>query len=225
MRILQTNFHGDHNLGLFGRATDNFCFVGNFVTENTLKKVKEVLSVEIMKATIANTDLLGIFSCANSRGVLLPNIVKKYELIKFKAVAKKFGLSMKILKTNYTALGNLILCNDHGAAISKIFNRSEKRLIEDCLDVEAVYGTLAKIDTVGSAGVATSAGCIVHRDATENEIKIVEDVLKVDVDIGTANFGSPFIGSCMIANKSGAVIGESTTGPEAQRIMETLELF
>jgi len=78
------------------------------------------------------------------------------------------------------------------------------------------------MSTVGSAGIVTNKGCLLHRDASGDEIKIVEQILKVNVGIGTANFGSPFVGSCMIANSHGAVVGESTTGAEITRLMETL---
>ena len=81
------------------------------------------------------------------------------------------------------------------------------------------------MNNVGSCGVATNSGCLVHRDIEENEIKKVESILKVDVDVETANFGSPFVGSCIIANSKGAIVGESSTGPEVNRIMETLGYF
>jgi translation initiation factor 6 len=109
--------------------------------------------------------------------------------------------------------------------VSKVFSKKEKKEIEDCLGVEAVFSSIAGIQTVGSCGIATEKGCLLHRDAKEEEIKIVEEVLKVKVDIGTANFGSPFVGSCIIANSKGALVGESTTGPEIVRIQEALELL
>ena len=64
-----------------------------------------------------------------------------------------------------------------------------------------------------------------HRDTKEEEIKLIEDVLKVEIDIGTANFGSPFVGSCIIANSNGTIAGLSTTAPEIERIAETLNLI
>ena len=131
-------------------------------------------------------------------------------------------MNVTVINTKFTALGNLVLCNDKGAVMSSVISKKEKKKIEDCLGVGGEYGSLASITTVGSCGIATNKGCLVHRDASEEEIKVVENILKVPVDIGTANFGSPFVGSCIIANSNGAVIGESTTGPEVTRIMEAL---
>lgn len=225
MKIIQTNFHGDHNLGLFGKSSDKFCIVGNFILDKTAKKMEEILGVKVIRTTVANTDIVGVFCCFNSNGMVLPNIMTDREIVLFKNLKEEFGMNLEILKTKFTAIGNLALANDKGAIISEIFTKKDKRRIEDCLGVEGEYSSIAKMSIVGSTGIATNKGCLIHRDATEEEIKNIESILKVPVDIGTANFGSPFVGSCFIANSSGAMIGESTTGPEVTRIMETLQFL
>jgi translation initiation factor 6 len=175
--------------------------------------------------TIANTDLVGIFCVINSNGILLPKIANKREMDFFARLKKEFGLNISILPSKFTALGNLISANDKGALISNVFSKISKSRIEDCLDVEADYSSVARQNIVGSLSVTTNKGCLLHRDAEEIEIKKIEDILKVKADIGTVNFGSPFIGSSVIANSNGAVVGDQTTGPEVTRIAETLELF
>lgn len=225
MKLLQANFHGDHNLGLFGKASDDFCILGNFVSEKNEEQAEGFLKVTVKKLTIANTDLIGVFSCINSNGILLPKITTRREIEVLKTVKKELDVNLGVLNSKFTALGNLILCNNRGAVISRNFSKRDKKRIEDCLGVESMFSTVAKTDVVGSCGVATNKGCLLHRDVDESEIKIIQDVLKVEAGIGTANFGSPFVGSCMIANSNGAVIGQSTTGPEANRILEALNLL
>lgn len=224
MQVIQTNFFGDHNLGLYARTSDKICLLGNFVSKKNEEKVSEILEVKIIKATISGTDFLGMFSAMNSSGIVLPNIIKRFELEKMKALLKSLDMNYSVVGSKFNCLGNLILCNDKGAVISKTFSKIEKKKIGNILDVEAEYGMLAGMNIVGSTAVATNKGCLVHRDASENEIKKVEEILKVDADIGTANFGSPFVGSSFFANSNGAVVGDSTTGPEVDRIYETLNL-
>lgn len=224
MKILQTNFFGDQNLGLYARASEKFCLIGNF-PQNVIEKIKSVLKVRIYHATASNTDFAGIFFSINSNGIVAPNILTDAERENLKEVAKDLGLNILFLKSKFTAIGNLILCNDRGGIVSKNLKKVEFTQIMDCLDVDLGYGRIGKIDIVGAVGVATNKGCIVHRDATDEEIKFLEEILKVDVDIGTANFGSPFLGSCMFANSKGLVVGQSTTGPEITRIMESLKLI
>jgi len=219
--LFQTNFFGDHNLGLYGKACEKICILGKSLEEKR-EKIEEVLKVKSVALTLSNTDLVGIFCALNENGIVLTRILTSFEKEKFLELKKLFGMNLLILKSKFTAVGNLILCNGKGALISKLFSKKEKKEIEDCLGVEAVFSTIAGIQTVGSCGIATDKGCLLHRDASEEEIKIVEEVLKVKADIGTANFGSPFVGSCIIANSEGALIGESTTGPEIARIQEAL---
>lgn len=224
LQIFQTNFFGDHNLGLYSKCSDKVCLIGNLISKKVEDKISAILDAKIARAYIGGTDLIGLFCVLNSNGILLPNLTKKYEIDKLKNTLKSFDLNYAILKSKFNCLGNLILCNDRGVAISKTFSRIERKKIEDVLGVEGEYCTLAGMNIVGSAAVATNKGCLVHRDASEDEIKKIEDVLKVNTDIGTANFGSPFLGSSFFANSQGAVVGDSTTGAEIDRISDILEL-
>lgn len=225
MKIAQLNFSGDRNLGIYAKSSDKFCLAGNFVREKDLKILEKVLKVEAVHANVFNTDFASIFSAFNSNGIILPKLIFENELKFFKGLTKKFGMNLAVLKTKYTAVGNLILCNDRGCVISKLFSRADKKVIEDCLDVETESFSIAGLDNVGSCGIATNLGCLVHRDAEESEVENLESVLKVEVDIGTANFGSPFVGSCIVANSNGMLIGDKTTGPEVTRAMEALNLL
>ncbi|MEM5836319.1 MAG: translation initiation factor IF-6 [Candidatus Aenigmatarchaeota archaeon] len=224
MKIWQTNFFGDHNLGLYGKACDRICILGK-VLENKREKIEEVLKVKTVALTLSNTDFVGIFCALNENGIVLTKILTEMEKEKFFELKKLFDMNLLILKSKYTAVGNLILCNGKGAIVSEVLSKKERKEIEDCLGVETIFSSIAKIKTVGSCGVATNKGCLLHRDVSEEEIKIVEEVLKVKADIGTANFGSPFVGSCCIANSNGALVGESTSGPEISRIQEALDLL
>ena len=225
MRILQTNFHGDHNLGLYGKACGSFCLIGNFVTEKDFKKLSEILGVKVFRTTAANTDLSGMFFAFNSNGIIVPKIITEKEIDRLKVLKKELDINILELKTKFTAIGNLILANDKGAVLSNVFSRLEINKIKAVLGVEIDHSTIAGMEMLGSTGVATNKGCLIHRDASEDETKKIEDILKVKTDIGSANFGSPFVGACVIANDKGAVIGDSTTGPEVTTLMETLDFL
>jgi translation initiation factor 6 len=222
LQLIQTNFFGDHNLGLYAKCSDKICLLGNFVSKKVEEKIASILSVEIVRTTLSGTDFAGIFSAMNSSGVVLPNITKKFEIDKLKTIFKSFDLNYAIVSSKFNCLGNLILCNDKGSVISKTFSKTDKKKIENILGVEAEFGTISGMNIVGSTAVATNRGCFIHRDASENEIEKIEEILKVKADIGTANFGSPFVGSCFFANSNGAVIGDSTTGAEIDRIYTSL---
>ena len=76
--------------------------------------------------------------------------------------------------------------------------------------------------SVGMAAVVTNKGLLCHPKVTDSEKKMLEDVFDVEVMIGTVNHGFPLIGSGLVANTKGAIIGDQTTGIEMGRIEEAL---
>jgi len=215
-KFLRAKFNGDPNIGLYGFATDDYCLLGLEPNKKILKQIKKILKTDIKFSTIAGTELSGIFIAGNKNGIILPKIIEKYEL---KNLKKLFDLNFEIIKSRQTALGNLIVCNDKGCLISGKLRRFKKK-ISDVLDCEVETGTIANLDIVGSAATANNIGCLCHREATEEEMVKIEELLKVKVDVGTSGYGSPFIKSGIIVNSKGVVFSELSTGPEIGRFEE-----
>ncbi|NIO44492.1 MAG: translation initiation factor IF-6 [Candidatus Aenigmarchaeota archaeon] len=215
-KFLRAKFNGDPNIGLYGFATDDYCLLGLEPNKKILRQIKKILKTDIKFSTIAGTELSGIFVAGNKNGIILPKIIEKYEL---KNLKKMFDLNFEIIKSRQTALGNLILCNDKGCLISGKLRRFKKK-ISDVLDCEVEAGTIANLDIVGSAATSNNIGCLCHREATEEEMEKIEELLKVKVDVGTAGYGSPFIRSGIIVNSKGVVFSELSTGPEIGRFEE-----
>lgn len=215
-KFSKIDFNGDPNIGLYGFANDNYCILGIEPQKKILKEIKKTIKTDIKITTITGTELIGLFSSGNSNGLILTKIIENYELKKLK---KLFDLNLEIIKSKETAQGNLILCNDKGCLISKSLRKFKKR-ISDALGCEVDIGTVANLDIVGSAAIASNIGCLCHREATEEEMKKIEELLKVKVDVGTVGYGSPFIKAGMIVNSKGVLYSEGTTGAELGRIEE-----
>jgi len=94
--------------------------------------------------------------------------------------------------------------------------------VEDALDVPVERGTLATVQTVGTAAVANNRGVLCHPKSTDGELDALEELLGVPADIGTINYGGPLVGSGLVANENGYVVGNDTTGPELGRIDDAL---
>lgn len=213
MRFIRTNFNGDANIGLHGFATDSYCLIGDL--PKRAQKMEELLNVKISAAQIAGTELAGIFASGNSSGVILTKIIETQER---KRIEKALGINVLVIRTKETATGNLVLCNDRGCLISGKLKKYGKDIAE-ALNCETAVGEVAGLHIVGSAAVATNKGCLCHRDAEEDELKLIEELLKVKADIGSIG-GSPFVKAGIIANCSGVVVSEEASGPEMQRIDE-----
>ena len=120
------------------------------------------------------------------------------------------------------ASGNDIPVNDFGALVRPDVKEKTIKDIKGVLQVPVHQGTIASLKTVGMAAVVTNKGLLCHPKVTEDEKKKLEKLFQVPVMIGTVNHGSPLIGSGLIANSKGAIIGDMTTGIEMGRIEEAL---
>ena len=130
------------------------------------------------------------------------------------AIKAVFDGKIAIMETKKTAYGNLILANDKGAIVDPRFKPEEIRQISEALGVEAVPSEIAGLPYVGSLGLATNKGVLVHPMVKDSEKKLLEDILKVPVDLGTVNCGIPYVGTGLIGNRRAIVAGSMTTGPE-----------
>ena len=215
-KFLKANFNGDPNVGLYGFATDDYCLLGLEPSKKVMTKIKSTLKADIKIATVGGIELTGLFAAGNKNGLVLTKIIEEHELKKLKNI---FDLNFEILKSRETAIGNLILCNDKGCLISERLKRF-KANISDALGCEVDIGTVADLDIVGSVAIASNTGCLCHRETREDEMKKIEELLNVKVDIGTTSYGSPFIKAGIIVNSRGVVFSEQTTGAEMGRISE-----
>lgn len=207
------SFHGDANIGLFGIMTEKYAV---FPDEGIDAKqfVKHVAHT-----TIAGTKLCGIFLAGNSNGLLVPETITERELLVLKNSLK--DVEILVMRSKYTALGNLVICNDNGAIISPLL-RAHAKEISKCLKVDVIVSSMLKMNIVGALAVATKKGFILDMYADKDDIKTAKDALGVDGDIGTVNFGSEFVKSGLLANSKGVFVGNATTGPETSRIDEAL---
>jgi translation initiation factor 6 len=211
MKFAKVSLRGDPNIGLYGFATNSYCLLG-LKPENI--EVKKILKAELVTTTIAQTELAGLFASGNSSGIVLPKIATKEEIENLKML----GLNVLVLSTKETALGNLILCNDKGCLISDALRRFKKE-IADCLNCEVEPARIAGLSIVGSLAIASNKGCLCHFNTSEEEAKLIEEILKVKVDVGSVG-GSPFVKSGIIVNSNGVLVGENVSGPELDRIFE-----
>jgi len=211
--IKKLEIEGNPFIGAFGITNEKITFLSTGFTEKKKKIVKDTLNTEIFSITIARTNIIGILGAGNSNGLLLPYNVEEYELRKL----KDLDIKIEVLKAKFTALGNMILCNDKGAIVSSRLKKEASK-IEDALGVEVYVSDPLNF---GSMGLCTNNGCLVHSSLSD-KIDELEKALKVEVDTGSANRGFYYLGLCALANTKGAVVGEMSTGPEINKIEDIM---
>jgi len=212
---------GSPNIGVYALATDEFMLLPGATPETKTEKIQSCLNVRPVKTNIGGVRLIGALVAANSHGLILPHYVKDEEL----SILESNGIkNYTIMETKKTAYGNLILTNDYGAVVDPSISATSLQKISETLQVEAVPGTIAGYPYVGSLAIATNKGVLTHPLIREDEKKILKDVLKVPLDVGTVNCGFPIVRSGLLANSHGVVTGSMTTGPELVIIGQTLGL-
>ncbi|MFT4869219.1 MAG: translation initiation factor 6 [Colwellia polaris] len=211
--IEKYNYEGNTTVGLYGVATNEYAVVAPEFTKKDLFEVETVV-----ETYITQTRLVGMFTAGNSNCLLLPENVGSRE----KEALEEAGIPFKVIEAKGNALGNLVLANDKGAVISPKLEE-QREIIEEALEVEVKVMEIAGIPNPGVCGRANSRGVLLHRAASEEDAEKAKEVLEVEnVDIGTVNMGSPFIGSGLICNDNLMLTGEDSTGPEIGRIDTTL---
>lgn len=213
----QVNFSGDPNVGLYGFATDRYCVVGSGQGE---KRMHDALKVPVLHLSLMRMDLIRLFITGNSTRAVVPDFLFKAEVDKAKETLGKHDVELLEIESE-KALGNLILANDNGVLLSPLV-RELKDKIARFFGLPCEVATISKLNIIGSLAIATNKGCLAHPGVTDKEIKVIEKILGVPVDIGTAGFGSPYPGAGVIANSRGFVTALNTSGPELGRIAEAL---
>lgn len=202
--ISKISYLGSPHIGIFIAMNDDTALV----PRNCPKRIESIvrkLDVEVVKTSIAKTGLFGIFCALNNQMIIVPDILEKEEL----KTLKDYFPEVLVLHEKYTALGNLIAMNDKGVGCPSFLKKEVRG---------AVNLRVAGSDLVGSSLFVNNYGFLSHPDSTPSELRSFEKVFKVKGDVGTVNFGDPYVKSGIVGNEKGVLVGELTSGPELNRI-------
>ena len=204
---------------MFARATDNCVLVRADADEDVIAALEDELEVPAVPTTVGGSSTVGALATGNENGLLVSSRVLEYER---ERLEDEVDLPVTELPGSINAAGNVVLANDYGAYVHPDLPREAVQVVKDALEVPVDRGDLAGVRTVGTAAVATNDGVLCHPKATDSELDRLEEVLDVRADVGTVNYGAPLVGSGLLANDAGYVVGEDTTGPELGRIEDAL---
>ncbi|WP_299265598.1 translation initiation factor IF-6 [Halorientalis sp.] len=217
--MLRAAFAGSAYVGVFARATDDCLLVRPDADDDRCESLADELEVPAVPTTVGGSGTVGALATGNENGLLVSGRATDRER---ETIEDAVALPVTALPGRITAAGNVVLANDTGAYLHPDLSREAVQTVKTALDVPVERGTLAGVRTVGTAAVATNRGVLCHPKTTDEELDFLEDLLDVPADIGTINYGGPLVGSGLLANENGYVVGEDTTGPELGRIEDAL---
>ena len=222
MGIIPSTIFGSASIGVFSLLTDDLFIAPSLAPETRIRRLGEQLKVKTVFTTVGCSLLVGVLACANSNGIIFPHTVLEEEIKPIRAAADDANIA--VMETRRTAYGNMILANDYGAIVDPRLQKETLKQISDTLCVEVVPGEIAQLPYVGSLAVATNKGIIAHPLIKDDEQELLKSVLRVPLDVGTVNCGIPYVGTGLLGNSNGAVVGSLTTGPELFIIENALDL-
>ncbi len=216
--IKKISINGSPFVGVYASCNNSIAVLPNIeINEDIFKKT---LNVETFKTTLGGSPLIGSLMVMNSKGAVVTNFASDEDVSFLFDRINVFFVEDKI-----NAIGNDILANDKAALVHVDFDKETIKYIEDALDVEVVKGEIGGIKTVGSAAVVTNKGMLVHPNVKEEEIEFLKNLFGVPVYISTANYGSLYVGTSIVANDYGAMVGDKTSNVEVDRIENALDII
>jgi translation initiation factor 6 len=220
--VIRASFAGSSHIGVFARSTNDTLLVRRDAEEELVAEMANELQVDTVSTTIAGSGTVGALAVGNENGFVVSGRAADREVEQLAETAER---PVTELPGRINAAGNVILANDYGAYVHPDLKREATTTIRDALEVPVERGDIADVRTVGTAAVATNEGVLCHPKAREAELEAIEDTLDVRADIGTINYGAPLVGSGLLANDHGFIVGEDTTGPELGRIEDALDFI
>ena len=217
-RLALIDFNENPNVGIYCRANNAVAFVQRGLTKKTKQLVASTLAAKVVDVSICEATIVGSLLALNATGIIVTESIDSLSHKKL----KDQGLRILLLKDVINAAGNDILVNDTGALVHPDMKTPTIKKIQDTLGVPVERGSIAGHGTVGMAAAVTNKGCLCHPKINDAEKQQLESLFKVKAMIGTVNHGFPMIGSGLVANDHGVLIGKFTTGIEMGRIDEAL---
>src|SRR5438094_8152277 len=129
--IILSDIFGEPKVGSFSFANDKIARLPDGISHKKITSLQDRLGVDPCSVGIAESRLVGIYVAGNSNAVLVPYITTKDELKQLRST----GAHIEIVRENRTALGNIILCNDHGAIIDPRLKHKTVTVLEETLEV------------------------------------------------------------------------------------------
>jgi len=208
-------------VGTYMYADEKVALVPPDVTDPVFEEIEKALGVEVIRTTIGGMTVIGAMVNGNSNALIVPAMISPEELRKLRDISD----NIVVMDDRLNAYGNNLLISETACLAHPKYADKELETFSEALGVDVMRGSIAGQRNVGSCAVVTPKGMLCHPKLYVEERTEIESLFGFPANPVTINFGSPFVGSGIIANTQGAVVGSETTGIELNRIEDGLELY
>ena len=211
---LRAEYEASTDIGVFTKLTNKYCMMAPGGAASYRIIEQEVSSrIPCFDATIGGLRIVGRLSAGNRKGLLVSNTCNDQELLHIRNCLPD-DIVVQRIEERFSALGNIICCNDHVALVHPEIDRETEEIIADVLGVEVFRQTIGGNPLVGTYAVASNKGAMLCTDATAQEQQDIGTLLQVPLVSGTVNRGCKLLGAGMVVNDWCAFVGMDTTSTE-----------
>lgn len=208
-------FENSNEIGVFAKLTNTYCLVAIGGSQNFYSVFESELAdhIPVIQTSIAGCRIIGRLVAGNKNGLLVPSTTTDQELLQIRNSLPD-EVKIQRVEEKLSALGNIIVCNDHVALVHPDIDQETEEIIADVLGVEVFRQAVCKNVLVGSYCVLSNQGALVHPHTSIDEQKELSALLQVPVTAGTINRGSDVLGAGLCVNDWTAFCGLDTTSTE-----------
>lgn len=225
--VNRCEFENSQDIGAYAKLTNRFCLLPYMEASNSLNVIAEDCADDLMiiHMSVAETPIVGRLAIANSHGVVLPHTAKKHEIDHLKEELPD-GVEVSVVTEPFSALGNVVSCNDSIALVHPGLDEETIEIIRDTLQVEVHKCSIGDDGLVGSYSVFTNLGGVVAPTTPPEEIEQLISMFGINIETCTVNQGSNVVSSGICVNDKHLFCGMKTTSHETAalcRIFKTGE--
>jgi len=222
---VRAQFEKNNDVGVFAKLTNKYCLVAIGGSENFYSVFEGELSdvIPVAHISIAGCRIIGRLVVGNKNGLLVPTSTTDQELQHLRNSLPD-GVKIQRIEERLSALGNVIVCNDHVALVHPDLDKETEEFLTDVLKVEVFRQTVADNVLVGSYCAISNQGGLVHPKTSIREQDELASLLQLPIVAGTVNRGSEVIAAGMCVNDWSAFCGLDTTSTEISVIENIFKL-
>ncbi|HIP89969.1 MAG TPA: hypothetical protein EYH22_00220 [Candidatus Nanopusillus sp.] len=206
MRVMKMNIDGIVHIGLLLHLFEDFVVVSNSVNDKYLKNFD-------IKIERANADIVGPYILEWEDKIIVSKRSPK-DLIecinKYKDVV--------LVDTKANLLGNLFTIGNNGI----IFSKASKKDVETLVNLTGLPAYIVKTEYLTSTLIKIyNNRAMVSQLLSDRILDKIKGILGMEkFDVGSVNFGSPYLKYGIEINRNYLIVGDMTTGHELIKIEE-----
>jgi len=213
--VSRCKYQNSSDIGAYARMTNKYILLPSSTSEHFTSVFEDVLGDQFcfVRSNIAGTAIVGRLTCGNSNGLLVPLTTTDSEL---KAIREELpeGIQVRRIPERFSALGNVIACNDNIALVHPELDPDTLEAIRDVLLVDVFPTLIAGEPLVGSYSMFTNRGGIASPLSKVEELEELSSQLGIRIESATVNRGSGLVSAGACGNDFSLFCGWDTTALE-----------